>query len=192
MKTIEITLYKFNELSTEAQETAINKWRTDQWANGDYLYFFADNCKEYCAERGFKNAKIQYSLSSSQGDGLSFSADIDLERFIKECKPDIKQSVLDTILNNCFACCEGNTGNYCFARPDDVSFYLDINSYKEYDRLTAYVTDIKVYIQDTYMQICGTLEANGYAEIEHEDSNEYIRETIEANDYDFTIEGEIY
>ena len=34
MKTIEVTLYTFSELSEESKENAINKWRND---NGKYL-----------------------------------------------------------------------------------------------------------------------------------------------------------
>lgn len=193
MRTIRTKVYKFEELNKSAQQTAISNYLATNYENIE-LWNFAEECAEYAKEQGFNNAKVRYSLSYSQGDGLSFDADLDLPRLIKECKPNIKQSVLDVILNNCYGCCESNPGKgfYSYAHPTDVSFYIDTTSYNEYNRLTDYVNDIKIYIQDKYMQVCGTLEANGYAEIEYQDSEEYAKERIIGNEYEFTIDGNIF
>lgn len=188
MRTIRTKVYLFNELSKEAQQTAISNFLATNYENIE-LYDFAFDCREYAASKGFENAKVRYSLSYSQGDGLSFDADIDVERFLREFKPSVKQSVVDCIINNCYASVEANKGHYAYCRKDDVTLYIDVNSYKEYNNLTQLVSDLKEYIQDCYIEVCGTLEANGYAEIEHQNSEEYAIETITANEYEFTKDG---
>lgn len=92
-------------------------------------------------------------------------------------------------MNNCYAIVEANKGNYTYCSRYDVSLYIDTDSYREYNNLTDFVSDLKEYIQDCYMEVCGTLEANGYAELEHQDSEEYAIEAIKGNDYEFTIDG---
>lgn len=188
MRTIRTKVYQFNELSKEAQETAIKNFLATNYENIE-LYDFAEECKEYAATKGFKDAKVRYSLSYSQGDGLSFDADIDVERFIREVWPNVKQSVVDVILNNCYSSCEANTRHYAYARREDIEFYIDVDSDKDYSNLLDFVDTVKGYIQDCYMEVCGTLEANGYAELEYQDSEEYAIEGITANDYEFTIDG---
>ncbi len=188
MRTVRTKVYSFNELSKSAQQTAISNYLSTNYENIE-LWNFADECAERAKEQGFDNAKVRYSLSYSQSDGLSLDADLDLPRLIKECKPDIKESVLNVILANCYGCCEANQGHYAYANPNDVSFYIDTNSYSEYNRLTSYVSDIKVYIQDKYMLLCAELEKNGYSEMEYQDSEEYAIESLNDESYEFTIDG---
>jgi len=191
MRTIRTKVYKFEELSVTAQQTAISNYLSTNYENIE-LWNFEDECAERAAEQGFNNAKVRYSLSYSQGDGLSFDADLDLPRLIKECKPDIKESVLQVILANCYGCCEANTGHYAYACATDVSFYIDTNSYAEYNRLTSYVNDIKIYIQDKYMFLCAELENTGYSEIEYKSSEEYAKDCIIGNEYEFTVDGKMF
>jgi hypothetical protein len=42
------------------------------------------------------------------------------------------------------------------------------------------------------MKLCGELEKNGYSEIEYYYSDENIIETILANDYQYTINGQLF
>jgi len=194
MKTIEITLYKFNELSAEAQETAINKWREDQYQNGDNLFWFMDSCKEYLNYQGFINPNIQYSLSYSQGDGLSFSADGYSrlkETFLKHLGPH-HENIASYLTDNCTLQIKGNTGHYCYASKSDIDLYLEVYSSNDTPLVDALIEAVMSDITDEYLNVCRVLETNGYEQIEYEQSDEYIRETIEANDYDFTAEGEIY
>ena len=189
MRTVRTKIYSFAELSKEAKERAIKAFRDTNYENIE-LDSFSDYCVDVASEKGFKDAKIRYSLSYSQGDGLSFDADMNIEQLIREAKPDIKTSVLDVLCNYSVHSCKANAGHYAYASESDIEFYLDgVDSYKPLNRLTEYVAEIESYIQDKYMNICSTLQADGYAEIEHQDSDEYIIETIEANEYEFTADG---
>lgn len=93
MRTIRTKVYSFDELSKEAQQIAVKHYLATNYENIE-LYNFDINCTEYAASKGFNNAKVRYNLSYSQGDGLSFDADIDVEHFLREFKPSVKQSVV--------------------------------------------------------------------------------------------------
>lgn len=83
MKTKTINLYSFNELSDEAKQFALNKYRYMHVSYGsEWDMFIIEECTTLLKENGFDDAKILYSGFYSQGDGASFDADIDLEKFL--------------------------------------------------------------------------------------------------------------
>lgn len=195
MKTIEINLYKFAELSKDAQENAISNYRSNQWANGDNLYFFSENCTERLKNMGFINPTVQYSLSSSQGDGLSFSADgySKMRDIVLSVFGAHHPKIADFITDNLTIKISGNTGYYCYASKSDIDVYLDVYaSCNETPLIDDAIEKVQASLTDIYLNICEELEKDGYSEIEHEDSDEFISESLIANEYDFTAEGELY
>lgn len=192
MKTIEIELYKFTELSENAKNTAIEKHKENSEI---FLDCFNESCYEQISENGFKgNIKLQYSLSGSQGDGLSFSCDYfdNLNALFIEILGTEKQKTIDTILNNVSFKCNGNKGSYyCYSSKNDIS--LELDSYKGNNYLIhEIVSKVESKLKDLYIDLCNQLEKKGYDDIEYQCSDDYIIETIIENDYYFTIDGKIY
>ena len=83
MRTIIIkkTLYKFNELSKEAQAQAIETRRQEIVENYNYYEFYFTDTIENALKR-WNNIGIEidikdvaYNISYSQGDGVSFTTD---------------------------------------------------------------------------------------------------------------------
>lgn len=181
-----ITLYQLSELSDSAKDRAISDWRNAT----DYveLSFFNDECVDNAKEAGFDNAKVQYSLGYCQGDGVSFSAEIDVKKFILLARPNMSHARAQIIASNCQYVSTGNSGRYCFAHKNDVDLYLDSN--KNMPNIEAVVSDALSIIEDAYMDLCRDFEKDGYAEIENQNSDEYITDTLEANNYEFTEDGE--
>ena len=70
MKTIEIKVYEFDELSKEAKEKAINDYREENEVD---LSYKIDEFAKRLMELGYENVEIKYSGFYSQGDGLSFT-----------------------------------------------------------------------------------------------------------------------
>jgi hypothetical protein len=190
MKTIEIELYKFTELSDHAKNVAIEKER-DHEIEFD---LFSDFCHEKISENGFKgNIKLQYSLSYSQGDGLSFSCDYfdNLNALFIEILGTEKQKTIDFIINNCSLKINGNNGYYCYSSRNDI--FLEFDDYKGNCYLIhETVSKVESKLKDLYIDLCKELENKGYSEIEYQYSDEYITETLIENDYYFTIDGLIY
>ena len=190
MKTIEIELYKFTELSENAKSAAIENERKHEIE----FDWFSDFCHDQISENGFKgNIKLQYSLSCSQGDGLSFSCDYfdNLNALFIEILGTQKQKTIDTILNNISFKCDGNNGRYCYASKNDIS--LEFDDYKGNNYLIhEIVSNVESKLKDLYIDLCNQLEKQGYDDIEYQYSDKYIAETLNENDYYFTIDGKIY
>ena len=98
METRTYNVYKFNELTKEAKENAINKWYEDE----EYPFLEEDLRQELeniDTLKLFSDVKLQYSLSCCQGDGLSFSASIDIDAWLK-AKKYTKKNMEAFILNS--------------------------------------------------------------------------------------------
>lgn len=192
MKTIEIELYKFTELSENAKSAAIEKHKENSEI---FLDFFSDDCHEQISENGFKgNIKLQYSLSYSQGDGLLFSCDYydNLKDLFIEILGAEKSKTIDCIINNISFKCDGNNSRYCYASRNDINLELDNYYIKSSINIDNLISKVESKIRDIYMNLCNQLERQGYNEIEYQYSDESITETLIANDYDFTTNGMMY
>jgi hypothetical protein len=193
MKTIEIKLYNFAELSREAKQKAIEAWRNTTYETGDILHFFSDTCDVAIKEAGFTDPKVQYSLNSCQGDGLSFYASDynKVEDLLNEVLGAGKSKTASLLSDNYDIKISGNTGNhYCFASTSDIDIYLEHpEDTPHIDKVFAKVCE---KLEGIYMDLCRELENNGYADIEYQLSDTAIIENIEANEYDFTEDGKSY
>lgn len=81
MKTKTINCLLFSELNAEQKKRVIEN---HQYINIDYDWysFTLDDWKEKLERQGFLSPEIYFSGFYSQGDGASFTADIDLEKFL--------------------------------------------------------------------------------------------------------------
>lgn len=194
MQTLTIEIFKFNELSAEAQQVAINNYRDNI---SEVLYFFSDDITEQLKDEGIELNKrgLQYSLNYCQGDGLSFAGSFDVLKMIKLALPNLSE-VRQNIVNQCIykLSSSGNTGHYCYASSNDVDMEFNYPCWNEdrYSNLTALCNTVLEFTKDYYMDLCRGFEKQGYSEIEYQYSDECIIETIVANDYDFTIDGKRY
>lgn len=184
-----IQVYNFNELSQVAKETAINNFKNNYEINLD---FFNDEAKEIISERGFKgNILLQYSLSNSQGDGLSFGCDYfdsqKLHEIFIEVLGSGKDKTIETILNNSYFKLNGNSGRYCYANIGDLEYIFDDNI--NTPNIEEVVGKVEAKLVEIYLKLCSELENIGYNEIEYQYSNEYISEILEINEYEFLENG---
>jgi len=189
MRTIETKVYLFNELNEDAKQTAIDWYKRDLEI---FLDCFNEDVIEKIKEAGFLgNIKLNYSLSYSQGDGLSFSCDYfdKLNELFIEVLGEGKQNTIDCIINNSSFKLNSNTGHYCYASKKDLDFYLSNYYVKSQTNIDEVINKVKEKLEDLYINLCKDLEKQGYDEIEYQASDEAIIETIIANEYEFTIEG---
>ena len=192
MRTEEITIYEFHKLSEKAKQIAINNWR-----EADDLSFLPDQIEEYLMEdERFKNTGLVYSLSYSQGDGLSFSCDefsdeTLLAVFINilgQGKEKTARFLVDEfgwIFNT-----KHNEGRYCFASNSDVK---KNDGAWYHDNIDSFLESVRDSLaEDIYLPKCREMEKIGYESVEHYQSDEYIEEVLTTNEYEFTEGGEIY
>lgn len=188
MKIIETKVYPFSELNEEAKQVAIEQYRNtiSQYINP--LDMFNDDCIETLKEKGFEGIKLQYSLSYSQGDGLSFSAEkYNIDQLLKSVLGENKEKTASIIKDNLTIVMKGNNGHYCFASKNDIDIYIETG--KDLPNIEDIIGKIRTMLENEYMSICKELENNGYAELEYRNSDDAIIEIIEDERYYFKENG---
>jgi hypothetical protein len=192
MREIITKVYKFEELSQDAKEVAIEQYRNEDHV---YLDCFNDDAVEQIEKAGFYgDIDLQYSLHYCQGDGLSFSCNgIDeslLLSFFAEILGEGKEKTAKLIMENSYFSNSGNTGRYCFASKNDIEYIFDsgINA----PNIEKIVSQVETKIKNLYMELCKDLENQGYSDIEYQRSDDAITETIIANDWEFLSNGKMY
>lgn len=174
MKTI--NAYSFGELNQEAKDKALKDLcdiNTDYEWHADLIAEW----KEKLANVGFLNADISFSGFGSQGDGASFSADLDLNKVLE--------------------------GKFSALREEDTDFRcLKLEGYSSYER---YVFDQNNVLSSpeseelserfivTINKLHESLSFDIYKDLEAEYENRIsdmaIIETIESNDFYFLEDG---
>ena len=207
----ETILYKFSELSPEAQARAIEKYREDMWLYDDMQIYFddlryelkhtpnyvAEFSDEYCLEHGasmlqeYCKLNAIYSveierLDTSRNDcrlQISFHDDIVLKHLVSQIYKEnpTKMSRILALIED---------GRIDFGYGDQVQYYgrSSIDNHldsicKQLDRdFTDTISDLVLDYEHWLLRITEAQE-------EFISSDEYIREAIEASDYEFDIEG---
>jgi hypothetical protein len=197
MKTVEIQIFQFNELSEESKNVAREWYRN---GNFDYPWHegtvddFKANQKEFNVEQ------VYFSGFYSQGDGAMFEySDISSqykEQLIDGLKlPEWKKRVLKKYT---YISCSGkHSGHYYHERSCSHSFNIEADNGAQYypniERLIDLVAaDIEDAIEQNYISIARELYRNLEKEWDELNSDESVDESITANEYEFTENGKRY
>lgn len=177
MRTVRTKVYKFSELSEKAKERAIEKHYD---INVDYEWhkWTTEEQEERLTALGFVNPKIMFSGFASQGDGACFICDnVDFRVFL-----DGKYAAFASVLS----CSITHTWRYYFATSTTVNLNIEDNiTDEDYNEIEKAVEEEREKLGNEIYRILE--KAYDYLT-----SEEAIRETIEANDYEFTKEGNIF
>lgn len=191
MKTIEIKVYRFDELSETAKEKAIELWYESEeypFLSEDILSFLSDN------DTFFSNVKLQYSLGYCQGDGLSFSGRFNFVKWINE-KYNFKESIKNALIKIIYSVeSTGNNGRYCYASKNDIIYEESLNSgvLSDLNNLYQLVEDVISDISVYYLELCGKAEKYGYSILEYRMNESEMSELCAANDYYFYESGKMH
>ena len=192
----EYNVCKFEELSDDVKENVIDRLR-EKIVEDNFSFLKEDlNCiiKE---NYDIKECEIKYSLTCSQGDGLSFSCDDLLKSSyimnrVKDSLDKTQKAMLTKLLNNDIIkfYSTGNQGHYCYSSEYDIDveyndYYWNITDYQ--DKL---IEDVKDIISEIYLEICEDLEKIGYSYYDVDDDD--VIDYINSYDYEFYESGEIY
>jgi hypothetical protein len=206
------TLYKFEELSPQAQETAVNKWRESMdW--GFESEQISEDFKYKLEELGYPTDDIGWSLSYSQGDGVAFYGYVDMDivarRLLEGKDLELYNRLVEENLTVSARIYRNSFGHHYSHwntmevemdgdSTDTMITYLYESNGEELTReewddkereLEAFITHLEEVISIDIKTVSRELESLGYKQIEYIESDEAIRETIEANDYEFTSDG---
>lgn len=187
----QIKVYSFEELSNESKQIAIEDYRNTMDYSEQFSESFVDSAKCAIEDEGFDKDSITvaYSLSYSQGDGVSFTGVITLTKIVdiltnilgaeKTKTAKLLASMVEQIYST------GNKGRYSYAHHSQI-----IAEYNDIYPNISYILDLMVdIVKHTYMSLCKQLEKEGYEMIEYYESDKYITEEIINNELYFLSNG---
>ena len=97
-KTIEITIYQYNELSEKAKEKArdnyLTNWMHDDWSDRTIDYMKEEGHHKH----GFRVDDIRFSGFWSQGDGASWCGSVNVPAWIKSKPTEYQQHATTQII----------------------------------------------------------------------------------------------
>jgi len=196
MRTIQVELYKFDELSQEAQDKAVQQLEQvnlhDDWF--DFLY---QKHTDIATEAGFQVDRMYFSGFWSQGDGAMFT----YSRLDRKLLDQAVQSLAlpqwkKEILQNGYLSGSGkHSGRYYHSRSVDHHIYLEVDGMWGYpnieDLIAVYGEAVEAYVIETYEKLCDSLYEDLRETYYELTSREAILEAIEANDFEFYEDGEL-
>jgi hypothetical protein len=200
MRTIRIKAYKFSELSAEAQQTAIDNYRD---INTDYDWHetvyddFESLCKTIAVDVDLK--KTYFSGFYHQGSGSSFTAWVDVKACLEAIKADKWKQyapleemkfypVTDNMLRLCHLCsCNIEPTN----RESSVRIDFDSDTYGKHTNIDAVIQEIEDFFEDMANTLNNWLYTTLEKEYEYLSSDEAVKDTIIANEYEFTKDGKL-
>jgi len=169
MRTIELKIYSFSELSEEAQQKAISKQCGINVINVEWW----DNLYEDAKEIGLKITSFDLDRNRHAKGEFILSANEVAENIIKN-HGDIFGSTYKTAQN--------------FIEEWNPLFHAYETGGENTD-LEGDINDLKACFLNSLLEDYSILLQNEY---EYLQTDEAIKDTIEANEYEFTEEGEIY
>lgn len=210
MRTITITkdLYKFEELPADVQDKVIEKnwdWNVECY---DWWEYTIEDFKEKLEEAGVSKPDIEFSGFSSQGDGASFTCKyVDLAKLIKFTHADEKFPLIAKAIDEGkidYSCHIGRVDrHYVHSRTAELvaTDFQYIDDELEDENPDAYHTksivletqfdDLIDFLEQWREEYSGDIYRTLENEYDYLTSREAVIETIDANEIEFTIEGEI-
>lgn len=185
MKTININIYSFNELSEEAKETAMEQVRQRYYENNDYAKWAIDDCslleplhteleKLFRTEYNFplikNNRKVYFSLDRGRYIDISQAMEITNEQQFLTwlgLKESLKDKVSYTI------------------QKDTIEFY-------SYEDLTEEEEECLSEATSKFEDHCSEILNRIEVDYDYRFTDEAIIEDIEANEMEFLIDGSLY
>jgi len=185
------TLYKFDELSDEAKEKAIERYRENN-LDYDWYDFVYDDAITIGKLMGIKIDRIYFSGFSSQGDGACFEGEYFYNagsvKAIKDYAPQDEtlhriakdlQNIQRKTFYHLYAYVK-HSGHYYHENCTNIDVRNDVQELTDEQE-----QGIKDCLRDFMRWIYKQLES----EYDYLQSDEQIRETIQANEYEFTEDG---
>ena len=198
-ETKEITLYNVSDLK-ENPIVLQNVLDKQMDINVDTYIWYEDIIYTHIQKLkavGFNDVEIAFRGFSSQGDGASFICEsIDFKKWLSENSTNNNKRLL-FLLNNGLIEITGyikRDRNTCYCHWNTTTLHLDYNIFgeREYLNISALIEqldkDITEYMQNCSKEIYVELDDAYYELI----SEKAILETLEANEYEFTADGNIY
>lgn len=201
MKTIEINLYTFDELSLDIQEKVLDQERDCNVEFDDWYDFILDDWTRKLFSLGYEDSKISFRGFCSQGDGACFTCSINIPAWIKANKETKRFGAIARHIKNgkieIIASIESKNFHYTHEHTVGINYEwywygserynpenINANN-KLYHALKELPTVIIENARILMRQIYNELEKD----YDYLVSDDAIKETIKANEWTFEANG---
>lgn len=192
MKQLIINCKQFHELSEEQQKEVINRHRDIDmnWLTAEDLVWDLSNAGQTIADAGFIDPKVHYQLDGSQGEGACFDCSTFNYDLLLEDLDIPRKSLFIKILDN------GTDASGEITRPEASfayhychencrRFYINIRCSHNCLRVESILEKIRYHIEQKRYYLCLTAKNMIQEAIDYAESDEHVKETLEANEYYF-------
>lgn len=200
-------VYEFEELSSDAKEHALDKYR--EWMTDDPYWYtcIEEDWKDKLSDLGIEKPEISFSGFYSQGDGAVFECKgIDLIKLMNNLGlQDKYRYVYDRVLDDVLAVSVGihRTSTYHDHENTalfDLSFEQlnddEFESYEECEEtegmIISMLSQLRIELEQWRIDTCKEI----YQALEDEytllQSDDVLKETFIENEYEFTEDGEMF
>lgn len=196
MRTIETKLYKFEELTKEAQQTAIEK---HNYINVEYFDWYESTVEMFKENtKDFEVEKVYFSGFYSQGDGAMFeyseiSQDLMNEAIDNLLLPEYKKNAM--IKESIFSAKGTHQGHYSHEKCcyHNLNFEANDSEHENInDLFYTHHIELENFVTEKYEEIAKQLYRELESENDYLTGEEAIKETLIANEYEFTEDGVIH
>lgn len=217
MREHKVTVYKFDELSKDAQEIAVNKWNE----TADHSFLLEEHFKNRLKELDYPTDDISFRFSYSQGDGVAFYGYMnndDVKNVLNRLDLAEKEKNLYTLIqDNDFQVCgtiSKNSFGHLYSHENTMDFEITSHSddigtiveevfnlhmendeekyNKKFNEIEELYNKITSLILDDIQKTSRELEKDGYQEIEYQESFNHVAEILKINEYEFYEDGKMF
>lgn len=177
MKQVTLTTYNITELEPQAQRKAIDWFLRD----GSYIDLDIDQYQDMLIEHGFINAQIHYSGFYSQGDGASFTADMDKKTVLVGQYYDLTIADFDLVVDVV-------NSSYSHERTKRVETII----YDATDDKCELITQLQAELEELRINLCHRIYNGLCEQYDYQTSDKYVIAACMYNEYEFLIDGSLY
>jgi len=199
MKTIQLTVYKFNELSDEAKEKARRDWRQHEPGHA-WWEFVEEKWKEHL-EQYFELDKdwLTFSLFSGGGDQVAIKAKYSKGKLLNEFVDSLGLSPMRQNWLKQFALANVSVSpsNWGYFQVD-IGWDSDLEepSGKSYESIEKWVESFepkwRQFAEEFIIDVTSDIASDLAKEYEWLLSDECVDDMLIENEYDFLADGKIY
>lgn len=192
MKQLIINCKQFHELNEEQQKKVLDKHRDmdSNWLTAEDLIWDLSDAGQTIANAGFIDPEVVFQLDGSQGEGACFDCSTFNYDLLLEDLDIPHKSLFKKILDN------GTSASgeikrpqvnfaYVYCHENCRSFYINILCHNNCLRAESILTKIRYHIEQKRYYLCLTAKNMIQEAIDFAESDEHIKEVIEANEYYF-------
>lgn len=196
-RTFETTVYKFSELSEDAQKKALEQLaeQADRFFEPSFL---SEWFRDELGRKFLPWEDLEWSLGYSQGDGVAFYGTIDqLDDLLRSLRKLSKFRPLKDANGEWRVDVSLSRNSYGYHYSHWNTMQVDVEwtfsaSTDPTPKQSALMDELEGVVREYVQTTSRELERAGYADIEYQTSDpDKLREDAEANDMEFNADGTI-